>query len=225
MNWGFVRVVACIYALAGASGFSQSPVRPSLSLDVKVVSSGGEVRSSSTAAISRKMDYVNNRVLDSQNFSSTRERESQTALEISVRNFGRTPQTAIIETLYFGKPVRGSQLFVINSTSETKDLPSAGTIQLRSSSASVRSVSEKQSSLQTNPDPYANRQTIQTAGSSNTGGKLYGWIVRVLVDGEVIQTRASNPTLDQLAKNQGALDALRGPKPLPSLQRLPGRLQ
>lgn len=224
MNWGFVRVVACMYGLNGASGFSQSPVRPSLSLDVKVVSSGGEVRSSSGVAYGGSTNYFNNRVIDSQ-YISTRERNSQTELEISVRNFGRTPRTAVIEALYFGKQLRGSRVFVLNSTSDNRELAPAGTTQLRSSSGSVRNVSEKQTSTVTSTGSDGSRETMGASRATVTGGKLYGWIVRVLVDGEVIQTRASNPTLDQLAKNQGALDALRGPKPIPPLQPQPSRLQ
>ena len=218
---GYLRVVACVYAFAGATAISQNPGRPSLSLDVKPVSSGGEVRSSSTATIARKMDYANNRVVESQAYTSTRERESQTALEIGVRNFGRTPQSAVIESLYFAKPLRGSQFFLLSFTSETRDLPPGGTTQFRSSSASVRSVSEKNFSSGTNPDPNSPRQTVWSSNAASGGGKLYGWIVRVLVDGQVIQTRASNPTLEQAAKDENALAKLRSPMGAEPSRELP----
>jgi len=182
--------------------YAQDLSRPSLSLDVKPIATGGAVQSSNSAQLGRTYDYQNGRTLESASYASSRSHNSQTGLEIAVRNFRATPQAAVIETRYFAKPVSGGEPFVLNTTSQPVEIGAADTVRVTSQSAPARSVSAKTFQQSTNPNPNSTRQTVAAATTSAAGTKLFGWIVQVLVDGRPIQMRASNPTLEQLAKKE-----------------------
>jgi hypothetical protein len=195
-----VSLLAFTVSLMMAHG--QDPGRPSLSLEVKPIATGGAVRSSNSADIGRSYDSATNKSVSSQAYASSRNRDSQIGLEIAVRNFRSTPQAVQVETRYFAKPVTGGTFSLLNSTSQPVQIGAADTIRVTSQSAAAKSVSQRSFSEATSQDPYSPKQTVTSSRNTASGSKLFGWIVRVLVDGNCIQMRASNPTLEQFAKTE-----------------------
>lgn len=208
------RVLFTILAVlvgAGAS-FAQTPSRThSLSLDVRPVSSGGATRSRNNLKIQESPRLPGFDQLRNESFSASRTRGSGVGLDLEVKNFSRQNDEATLEWYFVGKQVTGGSFFVFDQGSQK--------VQIRAGSREIVEIQSKEltSTVEKNLERRSGyvRGTLTNESSASvkrSGYKAAGWIVRLMADGQLLQVRASAPSLDTIGKNESQLGQLpRGP--------------
>jgi hypothetical protein len=201
-------------AASSLSGWGQAS---GLGLQAKAVATGGKVRtwSGGTATFYQASAY-NHPVL-THDFWSTRARESQVGLEIDVRNFRRTPQHVEVLALFLAREIGSREIFLLSAEQAVFTLLNGEFTRTRMYSGLAQNNTARGYYRGTSPDPYGYYPFIWSGSwDASEGTKLYGWIVQAMVNGRVIETRASGPALEALAKDRQAMNQLM--KPLAAAQ-------
>jgi hypothetical protein len=135
-----------------------------------------------------------------------RQKGSGVGLEVNVRNFRQGADEAQVQWYFLGKPVGGGEMFVFDEGVKTVTFNGPGGSSLPIESAELTSTVEKAASLRSGyADP---RHNLPEARVSKSGSKVAGWIIRLLAGDEVLQVRASTPSLEALGRNTAQLQAL-----------------
>ena len=162
-----------------------------LSFEARQIASGGSPDGSNTA-----------RTSDGQ-IAKTRVRNSQTTLEIQVRNLARETDTAHFDWFFVAKSVITENTYVWDKGERDVPVPAA---------------SQKKETVES--EELAATVTRTTSGSSSSssskgytsekksGSRPYGWIVRMSVGGQVVKVQASNSELDKIARDPAQLTQL-----------------
>jgi hypothetical protein len=97
-------------------------------------------------------------------------------------------------------------MFVFDEGTKMVTFTGPGGSSLPIDSAQLTSTVEKAASLRSGyADP---RHNAPVAKVSKSGSKVAGWIVRLVAGEEVLQVRASTPSLETLGRNAAQLQAL-----------------
>lgn len=198
-------------ALVGAGTLSaQSPIRNhSLSMDVRPVSSGGATRSKNSLNIQEGPQYPGYYQTRDQNFSSTRRRGSGVGLAVEVRNLSRSTDQVVVEWYFLGKPARGGDLFVFDFGSRPLSVASASREIVEIESEKLTSTVERTLNFRSGYDGGP-QNNLPSASVKKSGSKAAGWIVRLMAENQVLQVRASSPSLERLGQDGEQLRRLSG---------------
>lgn len=198
-------------AVVGAGTLpAQSPGRKhSLSMDVRPISSGGATRSKSNLNIHEGQQYPGYYQTQDQNFSSTRKRGSGVGLAVEVRNLSRFTDQVELEWYFLGKPARGGDLFVFDLGSRPLSVGSASREIVEIESDRLTSTVEKTLNFRSGYDGGF-QNNLPSASVKKSGSKVAGWIVRLMADNQVLQVRASSPSLERLGQDGEQLLRLSG---------------
>ena len=198
-------IIAAMATLPVALYAQASPLKSSLSLDVRSVVSGATRGNAGSAYVapndrSRPMP---GRTLTTSAFSRTRTAASGATLEVQVRNLSRAPEPVLVEWYFFSRPVnsRGNHPGKVHDhgSEQITALPMKPNTFEVSCRPIVRRTQEEVTTRMTQPLPGGYRSDIAVS-RSRTGEKMYGWIVR-LVNGEnVLALKASQPSLESLGR-------------------------
>jgi hypothetical protein len=189
---GMKKVFFALFALtsgAFAQGFAPVSQLPkgisSLSFDVRGVASGGGTNAAAANI--------------SQSNSKTRVRESQTVLELKVRNLSAQPASAQFDWFFLAQSVgkgkayiwdKGTREIAVGAGSEVKEnLESTDLVQTTTVTTSRVWVTGTDSV----PGHYQN-----VSRSSKGGARAVGWIVRMFSDGKLVRIRASSSELEKM---------------------------
>jgi hypothetical protein len=181
----------------------------SLSLEANVTETGGASKASTTLNQDPggKPLAGGSTSAEQDDYKSNRTKNSGLGLDVKVRNLAPAQDQATIEWYFFGKAVEknnlgkefifdtGSKQISINPGAE-EDLP------VRSSDLTMK----EERHLHINTGTSSTGGAIPPAASTKkSGAKVSGWMVRLIAEGKVLAVRASSTTLEDLAKNDGAL--------------------
>lgn len=115
------------------------------------------------------------------------------AIDISLRNMRRTEVAVVLEVLFVAKPVSGSSLWVFDRSVEDLTLNRARPFHTVKISKALE----------------ASVQNYEALGFRTTaGGRIDGYIVRVLQGERIIKVCASSHPLKKIAENQKSLDEI-----------------
>ena len=203
----FVLTVAAVLIGAGSLSAQTADRRLSLSMEVRPVSSGGATRSKNSLHMhegQKLPGYVQTRKND---FSSTRKRGSGVGLDVEVRNFSQLSAEAVVEWYFVGKPVTGQDLFVFDQGSKALTIASGSREIIGAESSELTSTVKKHLTLRSG---YAGgfQNNLPSASVKKSGSKVAGWIVRLIAGSQVLQVRASSPSLETTGRNESQLRLL-----------------
>jgi hypothetical protein len=133
-----------------------------------------------------------------------RSQASGVGLDVEVRNLARNQDGATVEWYIFGKSVDGRQQFIFDQGKQPVTIPPAGSETVAIDSKSLVSNVDRQITQRTG---YVDgtRATATAASTTRSGSKVAGWVVRLVADDQVLQVRASSPSLEAIGKNSAAL--------------------
>jgi hypothetical protein len=204
-----IAVVAMpIGALAQASG---------ISLQAKAIATGGRVRTWGGGGTSYIQDYAFDRTTLTQDFWTTRQRESKVGLEIDVRNFRRSAQSVEVLALFIARDIDTREAFLLSAEQAVFTLLNGEFTRTWMYSGVARNTSGRSYFQGTTADPYGYYPYLWSASDVTEGTKLGGWIVLAMVNGRVVETRTSGPTMESIANDRAALKDLM--RPLLAAQR------
>ena len=135
------------------------------------------------------------------------------AIEITVRNFGPLPDTAQVQWYFVAVPAkvdpakpRSEQETIFDDGQQSVSLDPGAKQTFKAQSKDVVSKLKKGSSAF-----MSKRGRLDPSGSGKkTTGKVFeGWMVRVVADGRVIDSRGSNDALSDVAKDDVKFDVLK----------------
>ncbi len=196
-------------AVLPASG--QMPISPShphsLSLQVEPLSTGSTVDESvATKDRSVSGDHANKKEAQMRTTRS-QSTSSSAAIEISVRNFGALPDTAQVEWYFVAEPAHldsgkpaADQRYVFDKGSQNANLAAGGTSRIPVTSKEVTSETARKAGFHT-----GKYHGMHNGGEEKTGDVLSGWIVRVVADGKVIESKGSKQEMEDLARDNARL--------------------
>ncbi len=208
-----------------SAGLPTAPHPHSLSLEATALTHGGETRAitdpgeRNRLSLNPSSHYVATSHGDSRNASakSMAITVSKETLQIGLRNFGPTPDTAQVECYFIASPVgtpypKFSPLyvkdlpkeFIFDHSVRPLTAPASATGTLTVVSTEVRTFVEKSASTYT----FLNGTSASSGSAQETGTRLRGWIVRLVADGKVLGVRASTGTYEDLGKDDAKLQAL-----------------
>jgi hypothetical protein len=190
-------------ALAPASS---APIQHSLMLDVQTKSSGGGIKT------------TGNQPLTSAG-TNTQTRDHTTTLEVTIRSFDKAADQVLIEWYFFGKPIANPRAndSVFDSGNKTVTVQAAGveTFDIASKVAQTAKVTKTAVQMVNSYNPNTGGTTqvpSYSASESQTGTKLVGWVVRMTVDGKVLDVRGSDSKYEDMLKSPDKFNALNGGK-------------
>ncbi len=139
-------------------------------------------------------------------YSSSRTKKSGLSLAVEIHNLSQMADTAKLEWYFFGTRVNQSTQFIFDSGSQDVSMEKASVQAITLESKSLMSKEERH--LTTGSvDPVTGRELPPTASTQKSGSKMVGWLVRLVVDGQVYQVRASSPSLESIGKSDTQLAA------------------
>lgn len=190
---------AMVAALASAIyGQNASATRHSLGLDVRAVSSGGPVRRTSDASFDG-----NRTTVAKDSYSKSRDTTSGAGLLVEVRNLSSTPDTARVEWYFFGEGVtKNADDFIAAIGSRDVTVPPAAAQKIEVDSPEFTSYEER--SLTITKSKGGSGRGMST---KKGGARMSGWMVRLLVDGQVAAVRASSPGMEAAGRDPAKLAA------------------
>lgn len=176
------------------SAWSQEPKRHSLSIDVRLVGSGGATKTASSFN-SAQGTTTSGTAMRTETTGSERTRKSSVELEITVRNLSSQPDATKLEWYFFAKPVDNSREFLNDSGTRELSIGAAGEQKV--------SVESKETSMTVKREIKAKFGTSSpgSVSESKSGTKASGWIVRLISDDKVLAVRASTPGLETMGRN------------------------
>ncbi len=179
-------------------GQNASASRHSLGLDVRVVSSGGPVRRTSDASFGG-----NRTTVAKDSYSKSRDTTSGAGLLVEVRNLSAASDTARVEWYFFGKGVtKNGDDFIASIGSREVTVPPADAQKIEVDSPEFTSFEERNLTL-TKTKGGSGRGMSTKKG----GARMSGWMVRLLVDGQVAAVRASSPSMEAAGRDPAKLAA------------------
>jgi hypothetical protein len=123
--------------------------------------------------------------------SSQLDRSRSMSIEIIARNLRKEPAKLLLEW-YFVASAKNKQ-WIFDDDSEDIEIEGAGTLKLEKESAELE---------------YSKTTLVAIGYARETGGKIVGWIVRLMDGDKVVAVQASTGPLTAIAKDQAKLDAL-----------------
>lgn len=194
--------LAALLALASAvCGQNVSSPGHSLSLDVRVVSSGGAARSD--AGSNANLGALTGRGVSVEKYSRSREAKSGAGLVVEVRNLTSSPEKAEVEWYFFGEGVKkNADDFIAATASRDVTVPAAGSEKIDIHSPEFASREEQNLTI-----TKSGGSVKKGMSTSRSGAKMSGWMVRLLVGGQVAAVRASSPSLEAAGREPAKLKA------------------
>jgi hypothetical protein len=144
---------------------------------------------------------------ENRDYSQHREQHSAITLAANVSNLGTVPENAKIDWYFFGQNIdpKHPKDFEFERGHEDLSLAPASRNAFVIKSTPLKSDVTKE--LHTTTGVNALGMAIPPSASvKRTGSKLYGWIVRLLVDGQPLVIRASSPALEALGADENRLE-------------------
>ncbi len=214
-------LLAALALCAGLPVFGQggagTPQHHSFSLIAKSVASGGAAKVSGQSSSTGGNNDLDKR--SELTASTTQSALHKTSLEISVHNFSPTADECKIEWFFFGQPVRGNQPeFIFDEGDKTLPLKAGG-----SESFVVESKVAESSVVRSARTVTDKNGDVRSSGkSTESGTKIKGWGVRLMVNGTVVEAKGSDLRYEDIMKNANKLNALKGAH-APAGKRAAGR--
>lgn len=214
MRWSPWLSVCLLAALGSSQVRAQTPTAPlvshhALGLEVRVTATGGE----SQARSGLKLDPGGIPLgggwstAETRDYSQHREQYSAITLAADVNNLGTVPENAKIDWYFFGQSIdtRHPKDFEFEQGHQDLSLAPGSRNAFTIKSRPLKSTVTKE--LHTTNGVNSIGMAIPPSASvKKTGSKLYGWIVRLLVDGNPLIIRASSPALEALAADENRLE-------------------
>ena len=196
-----------------------------LSLEATALAHGGETRAVTDPAERNRLSLHPSSHYAAASHGGSRDASAESmtitvskeTLQIGLRNFGPTPDTAQIECYFIASPVgtpypKFSPLyvkdlpkeFIFDHSVRLLTAPANATSTLTVASTEVRTFVEKSASTY----GFLNGTSVSSGSSQETGTKPRGWIVRLVADGKVLGVCASTSSYEDLGKDDARLQAL-----------------
>jgi hypothetical protein len=201
--------VACgvFFAMAPALWAQGAPVRRhSLSMEVRLLASGSTVRSgagssANLGALQRGAGGGDKTSVET--YSRSREAASGASYLVEVRNLATTPDTARVEWYFFGEGIRkDADDFIAATGSRDLTVPAAASEKFELDSPDFVSRHEKNLRM-----TKGNGTVGHAISTKKSGARMSGWMVRLLVDGQVAAVRASRPSFEAAGRDPARLAA------------------
>jgi hypothetical protein len=196
------------YFLSFGAAFAADSLVPrhSLNMEAAVMSSGG----SSIAKTGLRLDPGGKPLgggwttAQQRDYSQKRNKESAIGLDVQVRNVGRTADQAKLDWFFFARPVKDGDLYIFDRGSKDITVDASSTLKVPLESKALHSSTVKQLHTTNGVNALGNH-IPPSASVQKRGSVVGGWIVRLIVDGDVAVVRASSPSLEARGKNDDHL--------------------
>ena len=211
----------CLIVVLGAccSASGQTPATVphphSLSVNVEPTSTGGTTQTGESTHDAR-LATLNHpgsprTQLRSQQTQTTKDSE---ALQVSVRNFGPLPDTAQVQWYFVSAPKKPNtrkpftaQESIFDQGARNVELAARATETIPVESKAIISKIKRHDQQRFGKRGTLHRGT--NGGEKDAGSVLSGWMVRVVADGQVIDSRASKEELEAVAKDDAKFNVLK----------------
>lgn len=171
----------------------------SLSMEVENVKASGR-----TAKQESNLDT------DVTNVDRTLSTENTATYQVEIRNFAQRPDEVTLEWYFLAKGVKpGSTTYIHDTGKANVTVPAGETSKMQISSKPVlRKVKES-----VVIDNQSGDDDVLAASRENVGAKPAGWIVRIVADGKLLLAKASEPTLESVARDSQRFEDLKKRSP------------
>jgi|GEM_PF-2160080 len=188
-----------------AAGIPLSARSHSVSVDVKVVSSGGATSvGKNTKDEHGRFTGNGGQGLSTTTYENKVSQIHQTVLAIAVRNFSTVPDEVQLEWYFFGAQVGSSKYFVFDSGTRKLPLAAGETQAINAASKEAETTTVQQMTTASGYNPLYSTERLGTS--------LKGWMVRLVADGKVVQVRASDLKYEEIGKDDSKLQTLKQPQ-------------
>jgi len=197
-------------SLWASSAFAQLPaassVHHSISIDAKTVASGGSGSNKMNGGLASSAGPSTSTASSAQN------QNHQATLEITLRNFGKDPDTVKVEWYFVATPIAANSHrhdCVFDQGFQDQALKPGETVTFTAQSKVLQSSIVRSVTQTVTGNAGLGNQQISTSSSVNqTGSKIKGWFVRAIADGQVLLTRGSDFNYEDIAKDDAKIKAL-----------------
>lgn len=190
-------LIVLFVAALPASLTAQTNGRHSIGLDVKVIRSGATTKRSQAAHTDRS-----SRIRTTKTVIFERQKSGLLDLEISLRNFGRSPEAVQVDWFFFARDVRGGNLHVHSEGAESQVLPPGAGRKLEAQASRALSTVAKRWQFDRIQTTTSVIEAPVSAESAKSGIKLAGWLVRVRANGTVLRFKASAGEFERYAEDR-----------------------
>jgi hypothetical protein len=213
-----IRFLLCLFVITGGLSplYGQNPVAPaahSLSVKVDQLNSGGSAETHEGTHVSPIVNHPGE-VTSIKNNQTQTNRQSE-GIQITVRNFGSLPDSARVEWYFVDSPERpnskkpaAEQQSIFDQGSQTVSLAPGGVQTIPVQSRDVTSTVKRHTQEHEGARGRVHQERRAT-GKKETGSVMSGWMVRVVADGRVIDSSASNDEFGEIAKDDAKFNVLK----------------
>ena len=208
----------CLYVLLGAGSLcAQLPVASghSVFLDVQNKGSGGDVAGSLGGGVGAGGGGVTTAPVGTTYSTDTESHGHSTKLAISIRNQDKTPIQVQVEWYFFAKQIQNNKVgkeSVFDSGNKTITLQPAGNESFDITSKVTQTTTSRRYATATSYDVTSGNNTTSTysiGDDKRNGTKLTGWVVRILVDGKILDAKGSEFKFEDAAKSPDKFEQLK----------------
>lgn len=208
----FSLVALCL--LGGSLGaFGQMPAAPrphSLSLSVEPVSTGGNSHDHDATSDKRAFEHpgAGHAEIRTRQVETNEESES---IQVSVRNFGQTPDAVQVEWYFVAAPANHNTVdkqFIYDQGSKSVTIASGATEAFPVDSKEITAQIKRHN--QVHMGKSGKFHSENSGKEKETGSTLDGWMVRVVADGRTVEARASKDQLADIVRDDAKLQSMPG---------------
>lgn len=188
-----------------------------LTLDVVNMGAGGALKSTGGGLPNPGANNNNNNTATA---TSTQTRNHTTTLRVNMRSLDKTPDEVTVEWYFFGKTVqnhRSGKEFVFDSGTKTVSIAPTGgaTFDVTSKVAQTKRTTTTTANNNNNNNTAGNRNISYNTTENQSGTEISGWVVRMVVDGKVLDAKGSDFKYTDAAKDPDKFAALKAGKENP----------
>lgn len=202
-------LLSCLFILLGGAAVNgQLPVSSThlLLLDVENKGAGGAANT--TGITGAPMAPTNP---GSATNTAVRAQNHSTTLGVTVRNQDKTPDEVQIEWYFFAKDEKNYHVtkeYLFDSGSKTVTIQPTGQEEFDVASKTAQTFNTTKLTT-TTVGTGTNQGSSTTESQSQGGTKISGWVVRMLMDGKVLDARGSDFKYEDAAKDPDKFAALK----------------
>ena len=189
------RILLALTVLSGGVLAADGEAKHSVSLDAKVVRSGASTDRFENAFIDRMSAIRSRKTIVFQ-----RQKNGVMDLEISVRNFAKTPDVVKVDWLFFAQELGSSSILALSHGAEDLVLKPGGAASVQASAGKAISIESKRWEIDRVEVENKRLEAPVSHERAKIGTKIVGWIARVTADGTVLAYKVSSPRFECYAQ-------------------------
>jgi hypothetical protein len=211
-------LLLCLFVSLGAPAVvAQLPAATghNFLLDVENKGAGGKVKGSLYNGVYTGGSTGNTGTSTS---TATQSQNHSTTLEITIRSQDKTPTQIQVEWYFFARQIQNTRVSkesLFDSGNKTVTIQPTGSEIFDVTSKAVQTATSRNYVTTSGNDPTTNAPYSNTSAvgpDTRSGTKISGWVVRILVNGTVIDAKGSEFKYEDAAKDPVKFEELRSGK-------------